>query len=60
MRAKTEKIAAAVTERFLKIQNAAGGGYTKTEDKFVERYLLRDGETVAEAKKRLREKEEQI
>ena len=30
------------------------GGYTKIEDAFVDRYLTRDGETVQEAKERLR------
>ena len=31
------------------------GGYTKIEDKFVDKYLTRDGETVEEAKQRLKE-----
>lgn len=30
------------------------GGYTKIEDAFVDRYLTKDGETVQEAKERLR------
>lgn len=34
------------------------GGYTKVEDAFVERYLTRDGESVADAKERLREKKD--
>ena len=31
-------------------------GYTKLEDAFVGRYLTQDGETVEEAKQRLRQK----
>ena len=60
-----EKIAEGVTEGFKKIEDAVVdgykkiekgvvGGYTKIEDKFVDRYLTRDGESVAEAKKRLK------
>ena len=30
------------------------GGYTKIEDKFVDAYLTKDGETVEEAKARLK------
>lgn len=36
-----------------KIEKGVVDGYTKIGDKFVEQYLTRDGETVAEAKKRL-------
>ena len=50
-----EKIAENVTSGFQKVCDAAVGGYTKIEDKFVDLYLTRDGETVAEAKRRLRQ-----
>ena len=30
------------------------GGYAKVEDAFVDRYLTKDGETVEEAKARLK------
>lgn len=33
-------------------------GYTKIEDKFVEEFLTKDGESVEEAKKRLKKEEE--
>lgn len=37
-----------------KIEEAVVGGYQKIEDGFVDRYLTRDGETVEEAKQRLK------
>lgn len=49
-----EKIADAVVGGYKKIENAVVGGYTKIEDKFVDMYLTRDGETVEEAKERLK------
>lgn len=52
-----EKIAEGVTGGFQKIQNAVVGGYTKIEDKFVEQYLTHDGETVEEAKARLKQEQ---
>ena len=52
-----EKIAKAVTEGFSKVEHGVVGGYTKIEDKFVEAYLTREGETVAEAKERLRQEQ---
>ena len=36
------------------MEQAVVGGYTKIEDRFVEAYLTREGETVEEAKERLR------
>ncbi len=37
-----------------KIAEKVVGGYTKIEDAFVDRYLTKDGETVEEAKARLK------
>lgn len=51
-----EKIAQAVTDGYKKIEKGVVAGYTKLEDKFVDAYLTKDGETVEEAKKRLKEK----
>lgn len=48
------KIADAVTSGYKKIEKGVVGGYTKIEDKFVEAYLTKDGETVEEAKARLK------
>lgn len=60
-----EKIAAVVTDGYKKIEKGVVGGYkkiehgvvagySKMEDKFVETYLTREGETVEEAKARLK------
>ncbi len=62
-----EKIAEAVTEGYKKIEKGVVDGYkkiergvvegyTKIEDKFVDSYLTKDGESVEEAKARLKEK----
>ena len=51
-----KKIAEAVTGGYKKIEKGVVGCYTKIEDKFVDAYLTKDGETVEEAKARLKEK----
>lgn len=61
----SEKIADTVTDGYKKIESGVVGGYkkiesgvvsgyTKLEDKFVEAYLTKEGETVEEAKQRLK------
>ena len=54
-----EKIAQTVVNGFSHIENTVVKGYTRIEDRFVEAYLTREGETVAEAKERLRAEQEQ-
>ncbi len=49
-----KKIAKAVVGGYKKIEKGVVGSYTKIEDKFVNAYLTKDGETVEEAKKRLK------
>jgi len=49
-----EKIAEKVIGTYQKIEDTVVGGYNKIEDAFVDRYLTKDGETVEEAKKRLK------
>lgn len=49
-----EKIAEKVVDTYEKIESTVVDGYTKIEDTFVERYLTKDGETVKEAKKRIK------
>lgn len=44
-----------VVGTYKKIENTFVGAYSKVEDAFVDRYLTHDGESVEEAKKRLRE-----
>ena len=48
------KIVEAVTGGYKKIEKGVVDGYTKIEDKFVDAYLTKDGETVEEAKERLK------
>ena len=51
-----EKIAETVTCGYKKVEAAVVDGYTKIEDQFVAAYLTREGETVEEAKARLKNK----
>ncbi len=50
-----EKIAKKVAGTYGKIEQSVVGRYTKIEDFFVDRYLTKNGETVEEAKKRLKQ-----
>ena len=38
----------------IEIEKGVVNGYTKSEDKFIDAYLTKDGETVEEAKERLK------
>ena len=49
-----KKIEKGVVTGYQKIEQGITKGYTKIEDKFVETYLTKDGETVEEAKARLK------
>ena len=49
-----KKIEKGVVRGYKKIEQGVVGGYTKLEDKFVDTYLTKDGETVEEAKARLK------
>ena len=49
-----EKIAEAVVAGYKKVEQGVVNGYTRIEDKFVDAYLTKDGETVEEAKARLK------
>lgn len=51
-----EKIAERVVGAFEKIERGVTEGYSKIEDAFVDRYLTKDGESVEEAKQRLKGK----
>ena len=53
-----EKIVKAVTGSYKKIEKSVVNGYKKIEDKFVDTYLTKDGETVEEAKERLKKENE--
>ena len=49
------KIEDTVVGGYQKIEGAVVGGYTKIEDAFVDHYLTKDGESVEDAKKRLKQ-----
>lgn len=49
-----KKIEKGVVDGYKKIEQGVVSGYTKIEDKFVDTYLTKDGETVEEAKARLK------
>ena len=51
-----KKIETGVVEGYKKIEEGVVSGYTKIEDKFVDAYLTEEGETVDEAKARLKGK----
>jgi len=48
-----------VVDGYKKVEQGVVSGFTKIEDKFVDRYLTRDGETVEEAKARLKKATEE-
>ncbi|MGM9650951.1 MAG: hypothetical protein ACI3VX_03305 [Faecousia sp.] len=50
-----QKIEDTVVGGYQKIEGAVVGGYTKIEDAFVDHYLTKDGESVEDAKKRLKQ-----
>lgn len=48
-----EKIAESVVDGYKKIETGVVEGFTKMTDHFVDQFLTKEGETVAEAKARL-------
>ena len=54
---KVEKMADAVTGAYKKIEDSVVGGFNKMADGFVEKHLMKEGETVEEARERI-EKEQ--
>ena len=51
-----EKVAERAVATYKKVADTVVRSDTKTEDAFVNRYLTKDGKTVEEAKKRLKQK----
>ncbi len=49
-----KKIEDAVVGGYQNIEDTVVGGYKKIEDAFVDRYLTNEGESVEDAKKRLK------
>lgn len=54
-----KKIEEGVVGGYKKIEDGVVGGFTKMTDKFVDQFLTREGESVADAKKRLAEEQVQ-
>lgn len=52
-----EKISDTVVGGYKKIEGAVVDTYTKIEDKFVDKYLTHEGETIEDAKKRLKSRD---
>lgn len=55
-----EKIAEKVVGAFGKVEDTVVSGYTKIEDAFVDRYLTKDGETISDAKERLKKEQKEL
>ena len=55
-----KKIENAVVGGYKKVEESVVGGYKKIEDKFVDTFLKKDGETIEEAKVRVKEEQEQL
>ena len=54
-----KKIESGVVDGYKKIEKGVVGGYSKLEDKFIDQFLTREGETVEDARKRLKSKSEE-
>lgn len=54
----SQTIADTVVSTYEKIEHTVVGGYTKIEDAFVDRYLTHEGESVEDAKKRLKQEKQ--
>ena len=54
-----KKLETGVVEGYQKIEETAVNGFTKIEDKFVDHFLTRDGESVEEAKERLKKEQKE-
>lgn len=49
-----KKIETGVVDGYKKIETGVVGGYTKIEDKFIDQFLTREGESVEQARNRLK------
>ena len=54
-----KKIENGVVDSYKKIEDGAVDGFNKIADRFVEKYLLKEGETVEEARERLAKEQEE-
>ena len=56
---RVERMADAVTGTYQKVEDAVVGGFNKMANGFVEKHLLKEGETVEEARARLTKEQEE-
>ena len=54
------KIEKTVVDGYKKIEGSVVNGYKKIEDKFVDTFLKQDGETIEEAKVRVKNEQEKL
>ena len=55
-----KKIEDVVVSGYKKVEDTVVDGYKKVEDKFVDTFLKKDGETIDEAKVRVKKEQEQL
>ena len=55
-----QKIEDGVVKGYKAIENGAVEGFTRISDAFVKKFLMRDGETLEEAKARIAREEEEL
>jgi len=55
-----KKIEKGTVDSYKKIEETVVGGYKKVEDKFVDKFLRKDGETIEEAKERIKREQEEL
>lgn len=53
-----KKVEETVVDGYQKIEDTVVGGYKKIEDKFVDKFLKKDGETLEQAKERVKKEQE--
>ncbi|MBQ4340325.1 MAG: hypothetical protein IJC41_04925 [Firmicutes bacterium] len=51
-----KKVAETVTGGYKAIEKGTVKGYKKIEDKFIDQFLTREGESIEDARKRLKDK----
>jgi len=55
-----KKIEETVVGGYKKIEDTVVSGKKKVEDKFVDKFLRKDGETIEDAKKRIKKEQEEL
>ena len=55
-----KKIEETVVDGYKKIEDTVVSGYKKVEDKFVDKFLKKCGETIEEAKVRIKKEQEEL